>query len=93
VNDFGKLQNRAEGTIVEGISIIEDDDGKLWTAALRAGAFKYDGKQKVGDPIMEGKSAVEVFAISKDNPGSLWLGTHNGGAYKFNGTTFEKFRP
>ena len=93
VNDFGKLQERAEGTIVEGMSIIEDDNGKLWTAALRAGAFKYDGKQKVGYPIKEGKTAIEVFAIYKDNQGVLWLGTHNGGAYKFNGKTFEKFRP
>ena len=93
VNDFGKLQERAEGTIVEGMSIIEDDNGKLWTAALGAGAFKYDGKQKVHYPIKEGDTAIEVFAIYKDNRGVLWLGTHNGGAYKFNGKTFEKFRP
>ncbi len=93
VNDFGKLQERAEGTIVEGMSIIEDESGKLWTAALGAGAFRYDGKQKVGYPIKEGKTAIEVFAIYKDNQGVLWLGTHNGGAYKFNGKTFEKFWP
>ena len=93
VNDFGKLQDRAKGTLVEVMSIIEDDDGKLWTAAFRAGAFKYDGKHKVGYPIKEGKTAIEVFAIYKDNRGVLWLGTHNGGAYKFNGKTFEKFRP
>jgi ligand-binding sensor domain-containing protein len=92
-NDFGKFQDRAEGTIVEGMSIIEDDNGKLWTAAFTAGAFKYDGKQKVGYPIREGGTAIEVFAIYKDNRGVLWLGTHNGGAYKFNGKTFEKFRP
>ena len=93
VDGFGKLQERSEGFIVEGMSIIEDDTGKLWTAALRAGAFKYDGKQKVGYPIQEGKTAIEVFAVYKDNQGVLWLGTHNGGAYKFNGKTFEKFRP
>jgi ligand-binding sensor domain-containing protein len=87
------LQQRGEGTIVEGMSIVEDDNGKLWTAALRAGAFKYDGTQKVGYPIKEGESAIEVFAIYKDNRGVLWLGTHNGGAYQFNGKTFEKFRP
>lgn len=93
VKDFGMLQERAEGTIVEGMSLIEDDNGKLWTAALGAGAFKYDGKQKVGYPIKEGNTAIEVFAIYKDNRGVLWLGTHNGGAYKYNGKTFEKFRP
>jgi ligand-binding sensor domain-containing protein len=93
VHDFGKLKVRAEGNIVDGMSIIEDDNGKLWTAALRAGAFKYDGKQKVGYPIKEGNTAIEVFAIYKDNQGVLWLGTHNGGAYKFNGKTFDKFLP
>jgi len=93
VKDFSKVQERVEGTIVAGMSIIEDDSGMLWTAALGAGAFKYDGKQMVGYPIKEDKTAIEVFAIYKDNQGVLWLGTHNGGAYKFNGKTFEKFRP
>jgi ligand-binding sensor domain-containing protein len=93
VHDFSKLQAGAEGNIVPGMSVIEDDSGKLWTAALKAGAFKYEGKQKVGYPIKEGKTVIEVFAIYKDNRGVLWLGTHNGGAYKFNGRMFEKFRP
>ena len=92
VSDFGRLQEPPEHMIVEGMSIIEDDNGKLWTAALGAGAFKYDGKQKVGYPIREDNTAIEVFAIYKDNQGVLWLGTHNGGAYRFNGTTFEKFQ-
>lgn len=93
VTDFGKLQDRAQGTVFEGMSIIEDDNGKVWTAALAAGAFSYDGKQRVGYPIKEGETAIEVFAVYKDNRGVVWLGTHNGGAYKFNGKTFEKFRP
>ena len=93
VNDIGKLQDRAKTTIVEGMSILEDDNGKLWTAAFRAGAFNYDGEHKVGYPIKEGNTVIEVFAIYKDNQGVLWLGTHNGGAYRFNGKTFKKFRP
>jgi ligand-binding sensor domain-containing protein len=93
VNGFDKLQDRSEGNIVDGMSIMEDKNGKLWTAALRTGAFRYDGKQKVHYPIKEGSTAVEVFAVYKDNRGDLWLGTHNGGAYKFNGKKFEKFRP
>ena len=92
VNGFGKLQDRAEGNIVDGMSIIEDNNGKLWTAAFGAGAFKYDGKQKSRYPIKEGATTIEVFAVYKDNRGDLWLGTHNGGAYKFNGKTFEKFK-
>jgi ligand-binding sensor domain-containing protein len=92
VHDFGKLQDRAEGNIVEGMSIVEDDDGKLWTAALSAGVFRHDGKRKVGYPIKEGQTAIEVFAVYKDNRGVLWLGTHNGGAYRFNGKAFERFK-
>jgi ligand-binding sensor domain-containing protein len=91
--DFGKLQDRAEGTIVPAMSIVEDDDGKLWTAALGAGAFRHDGKQKTAYPIKDGATTVQVFAVYKDNRGALWLGTHNGGAYKFNGKSFDKFRP
>lgn len=93
VRDFAKVQGRAEGTIVEGMAVIEDDDGKLWTAAYTVGAFKYDGMKKTHYPIKDGDTAIEVFAIYKDNRGALWLGTHNGGAYKYNGKTFERFRP
>jgi len=93
VADFGKRQPKAEGTIVEGMSVVEADDGKLWVAAYRAGVVQYHGKEKVGYPIKEGKTPIEVFAVYKDNRGVLWLGTHNGGAYKFTGTMFEKFRP
>jgi ligand-binding sensor domain-containing protein len=87
------VQKGGEGTIVVGMSVIEDDNGKMWTGALSAGAIRYEGKKEVVYPIKEGETAIEVFAIYKDNRGVLWLGTHNGGAYKFNGKTFEKFRP
>lgn len=92
VNDFGKVQDRANGTIVEGMSVIEDEDGKIWTAAFDEGAFRYDGEERTQFPIKEGNATITVFAIYKDNQGDLWLGTHNGGAYKFNGKTFEKFK-
>jgi len=92
VNDFGKVQDRAEGTIVEGMSVIEDENGKIWTAAFGGGAFRYDGEQRTQFPVKEGDTTITVFAIYKDNQGDLWLGTHNGGAYKFNGKTFEKFK-
>ncbi len=92
VNDFGKAQERAEGTIVESMSIIEDDNGKIWTGSFGLGAFRYDGQQKPQFLIKDGDNVVTVFSIYKDNQGALWLGTHNGGAYKFNGTRFEKFK-
>ena len=92
VKDFGRVQDRAEGTIVEGMSVIEDESGKIWTAAFGAGAFRYDGREKTQYPIKDGDTTITVFAIYKDNQGDLWLGTHNGGAYKFNGKTFEKFK-
>jgi streptogramin lyase len=92
VNDFGAVQDRAKGTIVEGMSVIEDESGKIWTAAFRGGAFRYDGEEKTQFPIKEGDTTITVFAIYKDNQGDLWLGTHNGGAYKFNGQTFEQFK-
>lgn len=90
---FDELRKGAEGTIVEGMSVVEDGDGKLWVAALRAGVYRYDGKQRTNYPVKDGDTAVDVFAAYKDNRGDLWLGTNNGGAYKFNGKTFDKWRP
>jgi ligand-binding sensor domain-containing protein len=93
VKDFGKVQAGSECHIVEGMSVIEDADGRLWTGALGAGAFKYDGKRKTQYSVKDGPTTVTVFAVYKDKQGVLWLGTHNGGARKFNGKTFERFRP
>ncbi len=91
IDDFGKDHKGARGTIVPGMSIVEDDEGMIWTGALGAGAFRYEGKKKTQFPIKDGDTTVSVFAIYKDNKGTVWLGTHNGGAYQFNGRTFEKF--
>jgi len=93
IEDFGKLQPKAKGTIVAGMSILEDENGKLWTAALSSGAFQHDGTKQINHTIKEGATTIDVFAMYKDNQGKLWLGTNNGGAYKFNGKTFEKFLP
>lgn len=92
VDDFARLQEGSKGTIVSGMSVIEDEQGRLWTAALAAGVFRYDGDQRTRYPIRENDTPITVFAVYRDNQGTVWLGTHNGGAYRFNGTTFEKFR-
>jgi len=91
--DISKLKEKAKGTIVSAMSIVEDNDGKIWTANMGAGVYKHDGKQKAHFPIKDGNTTITIFAISKDNQGTLWLGTHNGGAYKFDGKAFEKFKP
>lgn len=93
VDEFGKSVNGVKGTIVAGMSIAEDSDGKIWTANYSSGATRYDGEKEVRYPITEGNATITTFSIYRDNQGVLWLGTHNGGAYKFNGTAFEKFRP
>jgi ligand-binding sensor domain-containing protein len=94
LSDLGKLRKGAEGSIVGGMSVLDDADGNLWVAALREGVNRYDGeKKKTNYPIKDGDATVDVFAVSKDNRGDIWLGTNNGGAYKFNGKSFEKWRP
>jgi ligand-binding sensor domain-containing protein len=75
------------------MSVIEDESGKIWTAAFDGGAFRYDGDEKTQFPIIEDGTTITVFSIYRDNQGELWLGTHNGGAFKFNGETFERFKP
>lgn len=90
---IGKLQKGTEGTLLECMSIAEDNDGKIWTASFGGVATKYDGKEQVQYPIKDGERTITLFSITKDKQGVLWLGTHNGGAYRFNGKTFEKFKP
>ncbi len=93
VEGFAAVQDGATGAIIAGMSIAEGDDGHLWTAASRAGAFRFDGERAVNYPIRDGDTPIQVFTISKDRGGVLWLGTHNGGAYRWNGDAFEPFRP
>lgn len=93
VKGVGSLKERAEGAIVAAMSIVEDDDGKIWTAGFGTGVHKHDGKRRVNYPVKDGSTAITLFSICKDKQGALWLGTHNGGAYKFNGKAFEKFKP
>ncbi len=93
IADFHKVHLDTKGSIIEGMCIVQDEEGNLWTAALGAGVFKWVGDGSTRYPILEGETPIEVFAVYKDNAGALWLGTHNGGAYKFNGTSFERFQP
>lgn len=93
LSGFDEVEPGARGTIVDGMCIVEDRAGKIWTATYLAGATKYDGEREVNYPIQGGDVALTTFSVSLDRQGVLWVGTHNGGAFRFNGETFESFRP
>ena len=73
------------------LSITEDDNGDIWMLTYDNGVWKYNGKELIHYPIIDGDINVLLFSIYKDNQGVLWLGTHNAGVYKFNGKSFDKF--
>jgi len=93
VTGMDQLRDRVKGTIVSSMSIVEDNDGNIWTASFGGGVRKYDGKRQTHYPIKDGDTNVTLFSIYKDRRGALWLGSHNAGALKFTGRSFEKFKP
>lgn len=93
VDGMRDVEERARGTVIDAMSIAEDDDGNIWTADLGPGASKYEAGRKVHYPMKDGDTTISVFSIYKDHHGVLWLGSHNGGAFRFDGKTFEPFRP
>lgn len=72
---------------------VKSDNGDLWLATYNEGIWRYDGKNVIQYPVMEGATAIKVISVYKDRQGSLWLGTTDAGVYRFNGKSFEKFEP
>ena len=90
---IGSLDGRKDGDLNEYLSAVVDNNGDVWIVTYADGVWRYDGKNIIHYPVMEGNTQINLFSIFKDHQGDLWLGTHESGTYKFNGTTFEKFRP
>lgn len=89
----GVDQKAADGDWIYFMSITEDNMQNLWMLTYGEGVWRYDGKNMIRYPVLDGSKEITLFSIYKDNNGDLWLGTHEAGAYKFNGKTFEKFIP
>jgi len=94
VKGMEQFKASTKGTIVDSMSLVEDNDGNVWSAMYSGGgAWKYDGKNRTHYPLKIGNANVTLFSIYKDRQGALWLGSHNAGALRFNGKTFERFKP
>jgi ligand-binding sensor domain-containing protein len=74
------------------MSMLTDEQGDLWMAALGGGVWRYDGQHVTHYPVRYDDKDIWVFLIYRDRQGGLWLGTHEHGVYKFNGTAFEPFK-
>ncbi|MFK7773936.1 MAG: two-component regulator propeller domain-containing protein, partial [Saprospiraceae bacterium] len=81
------FQNRI-GYFNAGVS---DNNGDLWMTTYGGGVWKYDGKELINFPVLDGDQEVLLISIYKDNQGVLWLGSDNAGVFKFNGKDFVKF--
>jgi len=73
------------------MSMLTDEHGDLWMAALGGGVWRYDGEHVTHYPVQYDGEDIWVFSIYRDKENGLWLGTHEHGVYKFNGTAFEPF--
>ena len=73
------------------LSITQTDNGDLWMATYRDGAWRYDGKTATQYQVLDGTEEITLFSVYKDRRGDIWLGTQGHGVYKFNGVGFERF--
>lgn len=91
VKSIGCLDGKKDGDLNEFLSIIKDDNNKLWMAIYLNGVWKYDGEKISHYPIQVNGKNIPIFCLFKDNKGDIWLGTHENGVFKFNGQTFNKY--
>lgn len=90
---IGSLDGRSEGDFHEYMSIVKDDQGRLWMATYGAGVYCYDGKEIKHYPVVDGADDVTLFSIYKDRSGRIWLGSHDHGTFRLEESTFKRFRP
>jgi ligand-binding sensor domain-containing protein len=86
--------------------IEEDKQGNIWFASRvtekdhpdankrlgSGGLVKYDGKNFIDFPNLEGLYNSDVYQIYKDTYDNIWIGTTSKGVYKYDGYKFTNYR-
>lgn len=67
------------------ISMVVDNDGRLWAGTWGGGVSRFDGKSWTTFSTVEGLPGNHVFMLHKDAAGQIWIGTDKGLALWQNG--------
>lgn len=73
-----------------GITIYQEDSGKLWIGTFNRGVVGYDGKTfEYHNPNNFGVGTIR--SIFQDKEGDYWFGSNGGGLYKYDGVKYTNF--
>lgn len=72
------------------MSMLYDQDGKLWMGTYNQGVWSYDGRQLQHVALPSG---VTLFAIYTDRTGQILLGTHEAGVMRVEGDQVVSLHP
>jgi len=73
------------------ISIIEDNQGRIWLGTTGGGVSMYNGHTFTHFGKMEGLSGSWITCILEDHEGKLWFGTLGEGLIVYDGETFRHY--
>jgi ligand-binding sensor domain-containing protein len=99
---FTKKDGLASNNVCD---IEEDKFGNIWFASRitekdnpntdkrigPGGLVKYDGKEFIDFPELEGLYNSDVFLIYQDHKDNIWISTTNNGVYKYDGKEFTNY--
>lgn len=96
-----------EGLASNNVQEIEEDNrGNIWFGARMAekdnpdpakrigpgGLTRYDGKNFIQYPNVEGLSKNDVYTLYRDDEENIWISTIGEGVYKYDGNEFINFK-
>jgi DNA-binding NtrC family response regulator/ligand-binding sensor domain-containing protein len=74
-----------QGSVGNKRALTEDQNGRLWIAAVGSGVSRYDGQCVVALGAADGMQENDAYALMCDRNGILWIGTRHG-ARLYDGT-------
>lgn len=91
-NNVQSIVEDKEGNIWIGTRVAEKDNSETNKRYGKGGLNKYDGKNIIHFPKIDGLSESDVFTIYKDFSNDLWFSTISNGAYKYTNSEFINYK-
>lgn len=90
-NNVQAIAEDKDGTIWFGSRVAEKDDPDENKRFGPGGVTRYDGKNYMHYPGIEGINDNDVYEIYRDRSGKIWLGTLSHGVYQYDGDAFKNY--
>ena len=90
-NNVQAIAEDHAGNIWFGSRVAEKDDPDEHKRFGPGGITRYDGKNFIHFPGIEGLNENDGYEIYVDRTGKVWLGTINQGVYRYDGEVFKNY--